>query len=302
MAAPSATEKTRMERRGKACVADFPHTGLCELPAMSDNRHRILCPAWGPVSGRAQTGAGNGFGKGRDDMKPSVVLATTTTPDGRKMVLSSHDGDFFLTVDGRQLMTSREHESELELARLGCERIRHKPRPAVLIGGLGMGYTLRRTLDLLPAEARVVVAELMPQIVQWNRQFLGELANHPLRDGRATVESCDVAAVIRRSEAAFDAILLDVDNGPGAMTYAGNDGLYGPTGINAAMQALRKGGCLAIWSVDADARFERRIRGEGLHVRCFRVRAYQRAKARSRHIWTIARQARALPPDEAAGG
>lgn len=218
------------------------------------------------------------------------------------MVLSCHDGNFFITVDGRQLMTSREHESELELARLGCQRIRQKPRPTVLIGGLGLGYTLRQALDILPAEARIVVAELMPQVVQWNRDFLGNLTNYPLDDNRVAVESCDVAGVIRRSREAFDAILLDVDNGPGAMTYARNEGLYGPAGIVAAMQALREGGCLAIWSVDADARFESRVRREGLKVGRFRVRAYRGAKAHSRCIWAIAREVRALPVGEQAIG
>ncbi|HNY79782.1 MAG: hypothetical protein RBS72_15255 [Sedimentisphaerales bacterium] len=239
-------------------------------------------------------------------MKPCTELASTTTPDGKRMVLSRHDRDFFISVDGRQLMTSREHESELELARLGCEKIRKRPRPVVLIGGLGMGYTLRQTLDLLPPGARVVVAELMPDVVRWNQELLGELAGHPLRDGRVTVESCDVAQVIRRSESAFDAILLDVDNGPGAMTYAGNDGLYGPMGIGAAMRALRPGGCLAIWSVDVDPRFEGRLRREGLKVRHFRVRAYAQAKNRSRCVWAVAQDARALPegetPDKAQDG
>jgi len=234
-------------------------------------------------------------------LKPSVVLASAMTPDNRKMVLSSHDEDFFITVDGRQLMTSREHESELELARLGCHRIRQKPRPTVLIGGLGLGYTLRQTLDILPAEARIVVAELMPQVVQWNRDFLGGLTNHPLDDNRVAVESCDVADVIRRSRGAFDAILLDVDNGPGAMTYAGNEELYSPAGIAEAMHALRKGGCLAIWSVDAETRFEGRVRREGLKVRRFRVRAYVGAKTHSRCIWAIAREVRALPPGEDTG-
>jgi len=225
------------------------------------------------------------------------------------MVLSRHDRDFFISVNGRQLMTSREHESELELARLGCEKISRRPRPAVLIGGLGMGYTLRQTLDLLPPGARVVVAELMPDVVRWNQEFLGELADHPLRDSRVTVESCDVAQVIRSAaggQAAFDAILLDVDNGPGAMTYAGNDGFYGPVGIGAAMQALRPGGCLAIWSVDVDPRFEGRLRREGLKVRHFRVRAYAQAKNRSRCIWVVAQDARALPegltPNKAQDG
>lgn len=231
-------------------------------------------------------------------MKPCIELASTTTPDGKKMVLSKHDRDFFITVDGRQLMTSRENESELELARLGCGRIKSRPHPAVLIGGLGMGYTLRETLDLLHGGARVIVAELMPEVVQWNRDVLGELTNHPLSDSRVTVEPRDVARVIRESQARFDAILLDVDNGPGAMTYARNNGLYSPAGIASAMRALRKGGCLAIWSVDADSRFEGRIRREGLRIRRFRVRAYKGAKAHSRCVWTIAEEARALPPAE----
>ncbi len=231
-------------------------------------------------------------------MKPCIELASTTTPDGKKMALSKHDRDFFITVDGRQLMTSRENESELELARLGCGRIKTKPHPKVLIGGLGMGYTLRGTLDLLHGGAKVVVAELMPEVVQWNRQILGELTDHPLGDSRVRVESRDVASLIRDSEAQFDAILLDVDNGPGAMTYARNEGLYGPTGIASAMRALRKGGCLAIWSVDADSRFEGRIRREGLKIRRFRVRAYRGAKAHSRCVWTIAREVRSLPPAE----
>ncbi|HPC95938.1 MAG TPA: hypothetical protein PLU87_13405 [Sedimentisphaerales bacterium] len=239
-------------------------------------------------------------------MKPCIELASTTTPDGKRMVLSRHDCDFFIAVDGRQLMTSREHESELELARLGCEKIRNRPCPVVLIGGLGMGYTLRQTLDLLPPAARVIVAELIPDVVRWNQEFLCQLTDHPLRDSRVTVESCDVAQVIRRSESAFDAILLDVDNGPGATTYAGNEGLYGPMGISAAMRALRPGGCLAIWSVDADSRFEGCLRREGFQVRSFRVRAYAQAKNRSRCVWVVAQNVRALPdgstPDKAQDG
>lgn len=225
------------------------------------------------------------------------------------MVLSRHDCDFFIAVDGRQLMTSREHESELELARLGCEKIRNRPRPVVLIGGLGMGYTLRQTLDLLPPGARVIVAELIPDVVRWNQEFLGQLAGYPLRDSRVTVESCDVAQMIRSAaggQAAFDAILLDVDNGPGATTYAGKDRLYGPVGISAAMRALRPGGCLAIWSVDADSRFEGRLRREGFQVRSFRVRAYAQAKNRSRCVWVVAQNVLALPdgstPDKAQDG
>jgi len=228
-------------------------------------------------------------------LKPTIKIAETRTPDGKTMVLCKHDRDFSIALDGREIMTSREYESELELAWLGCDKIRAKRRPTVLIGGLGLGYTLRQTLDILPADSKVVVAELLPDLVQWNRDVLGDLTNHPLRDKRVVVKSRDVLKVIRESKAAFDAILLDVDNGPNAMTHGENAQLYSSYGIASAMQALRPGGCLAIWSVTAESRFARRVRREGLAVRYFRVQAYKASKSRSRCIWTIAPEARALP-------
>ena len=207
------------------------------------------------------------------------------------MVLCQHDRDFSIALDGREVMTSREYESELELARLGCDRIKEKRRAKVLIGGLGLGFTLRETLDLLGPQARVVVAEL----VTWNRDLLGHLTDHPLRDARVVVKARDVRHVIRDSPAAFDAILLDVDNGPNAMTQGGNAQLYSPEGIRLAVRALRPEGCLAIWSVTVDARFEKCLRREGLHARHFRVRACKNSKSRSRCVWVAARQRELLP-------
>ncbi len=233
-------------------------------------------------------------------MKPTIKIDSTQTPDGKTMVLCKHDRDYSIALDGQEIMTSRETESELELARLGCDKIKNRPRPKVLIGGLGLGFTLRETLDLLPGNGQVVVAELLPDLVRWNREVLGELANHPLADKRVVVKSRDVRKVIQESNGAFDAILLDVDNGPNAMTHGENAKLYSSYGIASALQALRPGGCLAIWSVTADAHFERRVRRNGLAVRGFRVRAYKASKSRSRTVWTIAQEARALPsrPEE----
>ena len=218
------------------------------------------------------------------------------------MVLCEHDGDFSIALDGREVMTSREYESELELARLGCDRIKERRRPKVLIGGLGLGYTLRETLELLGPEAKVVVAELLPDVVAWNREYLGELTGHPLRDGRVVVETRDVQAVMRESEGAFDAIMLDVDNGPNAMTHGENAKLYGGEGIRQAMRALRKDGCLAIWSVTVDPAFEKRLRREGLAVRRFRVRAYKGSKSRSRCVWVASRTRGSLPVRDDRGG
>ena len=146
-------------------------------------------------------------------MKPTIRLASTTTPDGQELVLSKHDRDYYISLSKYTLMTSREQESELELARLGCRRLSGRPHPQVLIGGLGMGFTLRQTLSLLPAKAKVTVAELIPEVVVWNRDFLGELTQHPLRDQRVVVKNDDVRAVIRVAKDIYDAILLDVDNG-----------------------------------------------------------------------------------------
>lgn len=211
------------------------------------------------------------------------------------MVLCQHDRDFSIALDGQEVMTSREYESELELARLGCDRIKARPRPKVLIGGLGLGYTLRQTLDLLGPQARVVVAELLPELVKWNRDLLGHLAGHPLRDERVIIKSHDVRQVMRESPGAFDAIMLDVDNGPNAMTHSGNAQLYNATGIQLAMRALRPGGCLAIWSVTVDVAFEKRLRQQSFCARHFRVRAYKGSKSRSRCVYTVAQDRQSLP-------
>ncbi len=143
----------------------------------------------------------------------------------------------------------------------------------MLVGGLGMGFTLRATLDLLPPDASVVVAELVPAVVDWNRGLLGPLAGHPLKDRRVLVEVGDVAASLRASPGRFDVVLLDVDNGPAAFTASQNAGLYDDRGLAAARASLKPGGVLAVWSAWDDRKFEQRLRYSGFTVEVHRVRA-----------------------------
>ncbi len=228
-------------------------------------------------------------------MKPIEQLATAEAPDGGQIVLTRHDGNYAISVDRQELMTSRQHESELELARLGCAHITQVSNPAVLIGGLGMGYTLRQALDMLQTKATVVVAELIPEVEDWNRGILGELAGHPLRDRRVVVKMCDVCELIAKSRHTFDAILLDVDNGPWALTDRANERLYSPRGIRACRDALTARGCLAVWASGVDRQFGRRLEQARLHARYFRVPAYEGARSLSRCIWVASRNPRFLP-------
>ncbi|HEX9367778.1 MAG TPA: hypothetical protein VF921_14200, partial [Vicinamibacterales bacterium] len=188
------------------------------------------------------------------------------------MTLTRRGNEYMILADGKDLMSSAMKGSEEELARVGCDRARKLESPCVLVGGLGMGFTLRATLDLLPRDAAVIVAELLPAVVEWNRGPLGPLAGHPLTDRRVRVEPGDVAVTLRSSVTAFDAILLDVDNGPAAFATSGNAGLYNDAGLAAARAALRDGGVLAVWSARDDRRFEQRLRYAGFRVEVERVR------------------------------
>ena len=231
-------------------------------------------------------------------MKPRITLATAHTPDGGEMQLVQHDRDFSIKVNGLELMTSRQHESEEELARLGCAHLASHPAPCVLIGGLGMGYTLRQVLDLLGPGANVLVSELMPEVADWNREYLRELNGQPLEDKRTELIIGDIVPLIAQSRERFDAILLDIDNGPSAMTDSGNQRLYGPAGIQACRRALRKQGSLAIWSTEPSKGFEKVLLGCGLQVRRYRAKAYQASKSRSKpfFIWVASEDASILPP------
>jgi spermidine synthase len=205
-------------------------------------------------------------------VKPFELLGQTISPDGTVMKLTRRDDEYIILAAGGLLMSSRTHGSEDALATLGCERARTLPRARVLIGGLGMGFTLRATLDLLPPDAEVQVAELVPAVAEWNRSLIGELAGYPLHDKRVKIEIADVAAILRASAHQFDAILLDVDNGPAAFTDKNNEGLYNERGIATAHAALKKNGALAIWSAQEDRKFEQRLRHGNFEVRVEHVR------------------------------
>lgn len=206
-------------------------------------------------------------------MKPWEPLGRASMPDGREMRLARRDTELVIFVDNKILMSSRMHGSEEHLAALGCQALGDRPAPHVLVGGLGMGFTLRATLDLLAADATVTVAELVPAVVDWNRGPLAPLAGRPLDDPRVRIALGDVGAVLRAHRGAFDAILLDVDNGPSAFTTGANDGLYDNAGVAAAFAALRPGGTLAVWSAWEDRKFEQRLRYHGFAVEMQRVRA-----------------------------
>ena len=223
-------------------------------------------------------------------MKPWETLGEALAPDGTRFTLARRDTEYVILTNGQLLMTSRMHASEETLATVACEALGPRPNLRVLIGGLGMGYTLRRALDALPADASVVVAEIMPIVVSWNEGPLGPLAGHPLRDPRVSVDVRDIAETLRLNRGGFDAIMLDVDNGADAIAVASNRSLYGPRGIRALRDALRPGGVLTVWSDADDKPFGRLLRAAGFTVEMRRVRARDRAKG-PKHTIFIARVA-----------
>ena len=190
------------------------------------------------------------------------------------MRLTVRGDEYVILVDGDTLMSSRTHGSEEALATVACRHLGTSKRPRVLVGGLGMGFTLRATLDSLGPDARVTVAELVPAVVEWNRGPLAALAGRPLDDPRVRVKAGeDVGFTLRANPDRYDTVLLDVDNGPAAFTSSANHGLYDNAGVAAIYGALRAGGALAVWSAWEDRKFEQRLRFHGFTTRVDRVRA-----------------------------
>lgn len=209
---------------------------------------------------------------------------------GSRSVMSLHQrgAELAINVDGDQLMSSRQHGSEDALAELSLDRLADPERARLLIGGLGMGFTLAAALARLGPDGEAVVAELVPAVIRWNRGVLGAVAGRPLEDPRARVQEGDVVRIIQGSRKAWDAILLDVDNGPEGLTRKSNDRLYSTTGLAAARKALRPGGVLAIWSAGRDDAFTARLKRAGYTVEVKTVRSHGKKKG-ARHIIWLAR-------------
>ena len=206
-------------------------------------------------------------------MNPLELIAEARTADGTDFKLVRRGNEYIILADGKSLMSNRMHGSEEALAMFGLRQARTLKHPRVLIGGLGMGYTLRAALDLLGKDAGVLVAELVGEVVEWNQGVLGPLAGYPLKDRRVRVDVKDVAITLRSARAQFDAVLLDVDNGPSAFSSSANAGVYDDWGLAAAHESLRPGGILAVWSAREDRRFEQRMRYAGFRVEVEHVRA-----------------------------
>jgi spermidine synthase len=218
-------------------------------------------------------------------MIPRELIDTAEVPGGAELRLVRRGGDFMIVLERNELMNSRMSGSEEALAVMTCERLKRRERPRLLIGGYGMGFTLRAALATSGKDAELVVAELVPKIIAWARGPMADLAAGCLDDPRVTVIEDDVAAVIRGGAAAYDAILLDVDNGPDGLSRAGNDWLYRAAGLAAAKAALRPGGMLAVWSAGPDAAFVRRLGTAGFTVEEVVVRARSSGKGPRHVIW-----------------
>jgi spermidine synthase len=220
-------------------------------------------------------------------MKPRTLLAAAVIPDTTVEMRLYQSGDVFsIKVPGRgDLMNSRMTGSEKDLARLAFESIGERESPRVLIGGLGMGFTLAAALAMIGPSAEIVVAELVPEVVTWNRTLIGALAGQPLADPRSKIYVGDVGDLIRGEAGGFDAILLDVDNGPEALVRPANDWLYSRAGLQAARAALRPGGVLAVWSASPDRIFTKDLKQAGFDVREHIVHPHRAGKGPRHQIW-----------------
>ena len=221
-------------------------------------------------------------------MIPRLLIDTAPLPGGGELRLFRRGEEYSIMLGANELMNSRLSGSEEALATLALARIGGQAPPAVLIGGLGMGFTLRAALERLPAGASVTVVELVPAVIEWAKGPMADLFAGSLEDPRVILAAADVAETIAASRSAFDAILLDVDNGPDGLTVESNDRLYSPAGLAAARAALRPGGMLAVWSAAPDVGFTQRLRRAGFAVAEETVRA--RGRKGARHvIWVAAR-------------
>ncbi|GAB5559665.1 MAG: spermidine synthase [Synoicihabitans sp.] len=212
-------------------------------------------------------------------MKPRITLAEARTKEGRRLVLSEQDGAFAISLDGQELMHSRAHASELLLGELGAELLKNTSGARVLVGGLGLGFTLAQVLADLRADAVVDVAELMSEVVSWNREHLQTLNGWALDDPRVRLHIGDAAKLIQCAKpGTYDAMMLDIDNGPIAMVASGNQNLYSKAGLLSVKRALKTGGRVIFWSASKDAAFETRLEKAGFQFRAVPAKVHANAK------------------------
>jgi spermidine synthase len=221
---------------------------------------------------------------------PWTHLDTAQIPGGGgELRLKQRGAEFSIMLGQNELMNSRLSGSEQALATLSCAKIRDRKQPRILIGGLGMGFTLRAALAELPPDAQIVVVELVPAVVAWARGPMAEVFGASLTDPRVTIREEDVGKLIRAGNAAYDAILLDVDNGPEGLTRSGNDALYDKSGLAAARAALRPGGVLAVWASGPASKFSTRLRKTDFLVEELSVRANASGRGAKHVIWLATR-------------
>ncbi|MDE0821772.1 MAG: hypothetical protein OSA95_11660 [Opitutales bacterium] len=219
-------------------------------------------------------------------MKPRIKLAESTSPTGGLLELVEHDGSYSISLDGKELMHSRATASETLLGSLGVVRLGQERVGRVLIGGLGLGFTLASALESVGAETKVEVVEMVPEVIEWNRTHLQHLNGSFLDDPRVEIHTADVTRFIRKAEpATYDAILLDVDNGPVAMVSEGNASLYSRTGIRSICRALKQDGRIVFWSAGPDEQFESRLGRAGLDVEAVPARSHETARCASYRLF-----------------
>lgn len=227
-------------------------------------------------------------------MKPWIELGTAQIPNnGGVLTLRQRDQEFSISLSGPrgELMNSRRYNSEQQLSVLGCAHLKNRKGARVVVGGMGMGYTLAAALEALPGQAEVIVADLIPEVVEWNRGPLGECAGRPLDDSRVVVHIGDVGELLVKRDGEYDAVLLDVDNGPEGLTHSDNNWLYSVEGTSSIYKSLAPGGVLAVWSASPDTVYANRLKKAGFQVEVKTVR--ERPGKGARHAIFVATKASA---------